>query len=99
VKVFEMDVSNANVFISGSGGQEVRGDLEDELEDWLGERAEISGGGVELEEGWWDIDLEMPGATASEDFVQELLEFLRTHGALPDVKVRVVEYIEREYRL
>lgn len=88
-----MDVSNANIFISAPGQQQERS----ELEDWLDGRAEVSGGGFGGE--WWDIDLEVPSATVPEELVQELLSFLRSRGASPDVKVRVVEYIEREYRL
>ena len=90
-----MDVSN--VFISGPGHWWDRSDLEDELEDWLDGRAEVSGGGSGAD--GWDIDLDVPSATVPEEFVQALLEFLRSHGASPDVKVRVVECVEREYRL
>lgn len=90
-----MDVSH--IFISGPGHWWNRSDLEDDLEDWLGGRAEVCEGGSGTD--GWDIDLEVPSVTVPKEFVQALLEFLRSHGPSPDVKVRVVQCIEHEYRL
>jgi hypothetical protein len=90
-------VEVSHIYIMGPGSWWDRGDLEDAIEEWLDGRAEVCGGGSG--EGGWDIDLEVPGATVPEGFVQELLAFLRAHGPSPEVAVRVVEYRQREYRL
>jgi hypothetical protein len=85
------------IYISGPGHWWDRSDLEDAIEDWLAGRAEVCGGGSGKD--GWDIDLEVPGVAVPEEFVQELLAFLRAHGPSPEVRVRVVEHRRREYRL
>jgi hypothetical protein len=90
-------VEVSHVYISGPGSWWDRGELEDAIEEWLGGRAEVCGGGSGKD--GWDIDLEYPAATVPEEFVRELLDFLRAHGPSPDVKARVVEYRRREYHL
>jgi hypothetical protein len=65
-----------------------RGDLEDDLEEALGPRVTVAGGGAG-EQGW-NIDLEIADDSPPEAVVSEIVAFLRGWGVPGDTLVRVL---------
>jgi hypothetical protein len=87
----------ADVYISGPGFWYDRSALEDDIEEWLGDRGEVTGGGSGKD--GWDIDICLAAERVTDDFLNELLAFLRGLDAPPGVKVTVVEHTRRVYHL
>ena len=62
--------------------QEARGDLEDDLDDFLSGAGEVTGGG--LGEVGWNIDLRLEDSADVEDLAHRLVLFLRDRGVPED---------------
>ena len=85
----------ADVYLSGPGFWYDRSAIEDEVEEWLADRGEVSGGGSGKD--GWDIDISLVAERVPEEFVQELLALLRRLDAPPGVKDTIIEHTRRVY--
>ena len=79
----------AEIFIYSSLSlREARGNLEDDLDDYLGETGEVTGGGGGMR--GWNIDLEVSD-DALPKMIERLTDFLTEWGVPPDTHFDVWE--------
>src|SRR5262245_32132552 len=69
----------ADIYISGPGHWFDRSSIEDAVEDWLGDRGEVTGGGSGKD--GWDIDLSLVAEQVSVPVIEQLLGVLRDANA------------------
>ena len=80
-------MANAIYIYSERSLREARGSLEDDLEDFLGEAGEVTGGGGG--ERGWNIDLELFEDESAEQWIERLVVFLREWGVPEDAYLKV----------
>jgi len=76
---------------------EPRGDLEDDLDAFLGGAGEVTGGGGG--EAGWNVEVLLDDATYAEPWVDRLAEFLRDRGVPEDTHFDVVSEDQQPRRI
>ncbi|HEY8505246.1 MAG TPA: hypothetical protein VIL46_11735 [Gemmataceae bacterium] len=69
--------------------REGRAGLEDDLDEFLGEAGETTGGGSGVTSEAWNVDLELFDDTQLEEWIERLTHFLREWGVPEDTYFKV----------